>query len=66
MRFQTRPSNDGVWQGPATSGIKHCFDNHRVIFEGVIASKGSVMYFERALTMPGVDANRTIFHGVQS
>ncbi len=32
------------------------------IFEGVIAVKGVVTYYERALTMPGVDANRTIFH----
>lgn len=32
------------------------------IFEGVIASKGSVTYFDRALTMPAVDANRTLFH----
>lgn len=32
------------------------------IFEGVIASKGFVTYFDRALTMPGVDANRTVFH----
>ena len=32
------------------------------IFEGVIATKGTVTYFDRALTMPGVDANRTVFH----
>ena len=32
------------------------------IFEGVIATKGTATYFDRALTMPGVDANRTIFH----
>lgn len=32
------------------------------IFEGVIATKGPVTYFDRALTMPGVDANRTVFH----
>ncbi len=32
------------------------------IFEGVIATKGTVTYFDRALTMPGVDANRTAFH----
>lgn len=32
------------------------------IFEGVIASKGPITYFDRALTMPGVDANRTLFH----
>jgi len=36
------------------------------IFEGVIASKGIVTYFDRALTMPGVDANRTIFHRLGS
>ncbi len=36
------------------------------IFEGVIVSKGPVTYFERALTMPGVDANRTIFHRLAS
>lgn len=35
------------------------------IFEGVIASQGFVMYFNRALTMPGVDANRTAFHVVR-
>lgn len=32
------------------------------IFEGVIASKGYVMYFNHAPAMPGVDANRTLFH----
>lgn len=36
------------------------------IFEGVIVSKGSVTYFERALTMPGVDANRTLFNRLTS
>lgn len=36
------------------------------IFEGVIATKGTVTYFDRALTMPGVDANRTIFHRLGS
>lgn len=33
-----------------------------LMFEGVIGSKGSIMYFDRALTMPGVDANRTVLH----
>lgn len=32
------------------------------MFEGVIASKGPITYFDRALTMPAVDANRTLFH----
>lgn len=36
------------------------------IFEGVIATKGTVTYFDRALTMPGVDANRTVFHRLTS
>ncbi|MBI3454336.1 MAG: hypothetical protein HY002_00920 [Candidatus Rokubacteria bacterium] len=37
-------------------------DSPHEIFEGVIASKGFVTYFNRVLTMPGVDANRTAFH----
>ncbi len=36
------------------------------IFEGVVVVKGTVTYYERALTMPGVDANRTIFHRLPS
>lgn len=32
------------------------------MFEGAIASKGFVMYFHPALAMPGIDANRTLFH----
>lgn len=36
------------------------------IFEGVVASKGTVTYFDRGLTMPGVDANRTVFHRLAS
>ena len=36
------------------------------IFEGVIAVKGTVTYYDRALTMPGVDANRTAFHRLAS
>ena len=36
------------------------------IFEGVIAVKGTVTYYDRALTMPGVDANRTVFHRLAS
>jgi len=35
------------------------------IFEGVIASQGFVTYFHPALAMPGVDANRTLFHVVR-
>jgi len=35
------------------------------MFEGVIASKGAMMYFHPALAMPGVDANRTLFHVVR-
>lgn len=30
------------------------------------AAKGTVTYFDRALTMPGVDANRTLFHRLGS
>jgi len=32
------------------------------VFEGVIASKGFVTYFDRVAPVPGVDANRTLFH----
>ena len=32
------------------------------LFEGVIASKGAVMYFNSATSKSRVDANRTIFH----
>ena len=32
------------------------------LFEGVIASKGAVMYFNPAPSMPKVNANRTAFH----
>ncbi len=32
------------------------------LFEGVIASKGAVMYFTPAPSRPRVDANRTAFH----
>jgi len=35
------------------------------IFEGIIASQGVVMYFNRMPAMPGVDANRTVFHVVR-
>ena len=36
------------------------------IFEGVVVVKGTTTYYDRALTMPGVDANRTIFHRLPS
>jgi hypothetical protein len=32
------------------------------VFEGVITSKGFVTYFDRVAPVPGVDANRTLFH----
>ncbi len=32
------------------------------IFEGVTATKGFVTYWERQAPVPGVDANRTVFH----
>lgn len=32
------------------------------VFEGVTASKGFVDYFDPAAPVPGVDANRTLFH----
>jgi hypothetical protein len=34
------------------------------VFEGITASKGFVTYFNRVPPLPGVDANRTLFHVV--
>lgn len=52
--------------GPAGTGILvvscHLPGAPDSMFEGVIASKGPITYFDRALTMPAVDANRTLFH----
>ena len=36
------------------------------MFEGVIATKGFVTYYAPVAPMPGVDANRTVFHRVTS
>jgi hypothetical protein len=36
------------------------------IFEGITASKGFVDYWNRAAPVPGVDANRTLFHVVSA
>ncbi len=35
------------------------------VFEGITASKGFVTYFDRVAPVPGVDANRTLFHVVR-
>jgi hypothetical protein len=35
------------------------------VFEGIIASKGFVTYFNRVPPVPGVDANRTLFNVVR-
>ena len=32
------------------------------VFEGITASKGFVDYFNSQAPIPGVDANRTLFH----
>jgi len=34
----------------------------RTVFEGITASKGFVDYWSHVHTVPGVDANRTLFH----
>jgi hypothetical protein len=35
------------------------------VFEGITTSKGFVTYFDRVAPVPGVDANRTLFHVVR-
>jgi len=32
------------------------------VFEGITATKGFVAYWNREAPLPGVDANRTLFH----
>ena len=36
--------------------------NARYGFEGITATKGIVGYVDRGKPLPGVDANRTVFH----
>ncbi len=37
-------------------------DTPASVFEGVTASKGFVDYWNRERPLPGIDANRTLFH----
>jgi hypothetical protein len=40
----------------------HLVGTANAVFEGVAASKGFVDYWNRVAPVPGIDANRTLFH----
>jgi hypothetical protein len=43
----------------------HLVGTPDTVFEGITTSKGFVTYFSRVPPVPGVDANRTLFHVVR-